>query len=82
MLRRTLITALCLFCIIGLFTFPLRGEEVVKASDTSSSGETAKDGKEKIAILEEAPQLIHMNRRHHPGDRSFYSGDKVPSRFH
>ena len=64
MLRRTLITALFLFCIIGLFTFPLRAEEVVKASDTSSSGETAKDGKEKIAILEEAPQRINMNRRH------------------
>ena len=71
MLRKKLITAGFLFCIIGLFAFQLRAEEAVKTSGAFPSGETAKENKAKIALLEAAPQLINLNRRY----PKFY-GDK------
>jgi len=71
MIGKKFFTALFLFCITGLFALALRAEEVAKDTGAPPSGETAKENKGKIALLELAPQLININRRY----TKFY-GDK------
>lgn len=71
MLRKKFFTILFLLCITGLFALPLRAEEGLKASDTSPSADNKKTGKDKVALLDEAPQIITLNRRY----PKFY-GDK------